>query len=275
MDGGQHVIHHSSRYSSHILPPGSARGSAVTLAREPEARGANRSTGFGSRPRSFGYRSATSTPMVEDAELPSLSRRADIMAMPAAVRRYTVAEVLAFPEDGNRYELIRGELHVSPAPAPRHQVVVGRLYWELAQYLNPLGRRDTLFTAPADIFWDDETLVQPDLLVVSPEELSNSWTTFRTLVLAAEVLSPSSPRRDRVDKRRCTRSNVLRPTGSSTTKQGSSRCGIRTTNGPRSRPKRSPGKSHRTLLSSRSISLSCSPGYPDRGRAPIECKSSV
>lgn len=124
------------------------------------------------------------------------------MAMPEVKRRYTVAEVLDFPEDGNRYELIRGELIVSPAPMPRHQLVLARLHLLLGTYLMEVGRADTLFGAPADISWDDETLVQPDLLVVPPEEVTNSWTTYRTLLLAVEVLSPSSRRRDKVDKRR-------------------------------------------------------------------------
>ncbi len=39
------------------------------------------------------------------------------MAMPDTARRYTVEEVLAFPSDGNRYELVDGELLVTPAPA--------------------------------------------------------------------------------------------------------------------------------------------------------------
>ena len=124
------------------------------------------------------------------------------MSMPEVQRRFTVAEVLAFPEDGKRYELIGGELVVSPAPAPRHQALVSGLHVRLWQYLAGIGRGTTLFMAPADISWDDETLVQPDLLVVPPEEVSNSWTTYRTLLLAVEVSSPGSVRRDRVDKRR-------------------------------------------------------------------------
>ena len=129
------------------------------------------------------------------------------MVMPKVERRYTAAEVRQFPEDGNRYELIRGVLQVSPAPAPRHQIVVRRLSRVLDDYFEGLARGDTLFALPADISWDDETLVQPDLLVVPPEEVTNSWASYRTLLLAVEVLSPSSVRRDRVDKRRLYQEN--------------------------------------------------------------------
>lgn len=122
--------------------------------------------------------------------------------MPNVKRRYTVREVQAFPEDGNKYELIGGELHVSPPPMPRHQLVIHRLDRLLRNYLYELGRADTLISVAADISWDDETLVQPDMFVVLPEELSNSWTTYRTLLLVVEVLSPSSRRRDRIEKRR-------------------------------------------------------------------------
>lgn len=123
------------------------------------------------------------------------------MGMPESAR-YTIQEVLRFPDDGKRYELVRGELLVSPAPAPRHQLVLGRLYRLLSGYLGALGRDGTLFTAPADITWDDQTLVQPDLLVVPPNEVTNDWSSYKTLLLAVEILSPGSGRADRVLKRR-------------------------------------------------------------------------
>ena len=53
------------------------------------------------------------------------------MAMPDTARRYTVDEVLAFPDDGNRYELVDGELLVTPAPSMPHQLVLGELAIEL------------------------------------------------------------------------------------------------------------------------------------------------
>jgi Uma2 family endonuclease len=126
------------------------------------------------------------------------------MAMPVTpeARRYTVAELEQFPDDGNRYEIVHGELLVTPAPRALHQAVIMRLLRRLANYLAALGLEHTLFPGPADIIWDQETWVQPDILVVPPEEVSLSWTTYRTLLLAVEVLSPSSERGDRVVKRR-------------------------------------------------------------------------
>jgi len=124
------------------------------------------------------------------------------MVMPDLARRYTVPEVLALPEDGNRYELIHGELLVSPGPRPRHQEVLRRLLVRLSLFLEqrPPGWR--LVASPADISWNDETLMQPDLFVVPAAQASNDWRTYRDLVLAIEIISPNSRRIDRVEKRR-------------------------------------------------------------------------
>jgi Uma2 family endonuclease len=121
---------------------------------------------------------------------------------PDPTRRWTAREVQSLPADGNRYEVVDGELLVTPSPRAMHQAVIGKLYLALGNYLTTLGRELTLFMGPADISWADDNLVQPDLLVVHPDELSPSWTTFRTLLLAVEVLSPSSNRHDRITKRR-------------------------------------------------------------------------
>ncbi len=124
------------------------------------------------------------------------------MGMPDTARRYTVAEVLEFPSDGNRYELVDGELLVTPAPRPVHQIVAQELFQLLADYLRPQSRVGRAFMAPADISWSEHELVQPDLFVVPVSEVSASWKTYKTLLLAVEVVSPSSTRYDRVTKRR-------------------------------------------------------------------------
>ena len=125
------------------------------------------------------------------------------MGMPQAARRYTVEEVLAFPNDGNRYELVHGELLVTLAPRSRHQLVAGELYYRLRRYLDEHGRDVRVVFSPADIRWPDEVLVQPDVFVVPVQELvAEDWSSVRTLLLAVEVVSPSSARYDRVVKRR-------------------------------------------------------------------------
>ncbi|MEK7667313.1 MAG: Uma2 family endonuclease [Gemmatimonadota bacterium] len=124
------------------------------------------------------------------------------MAMPATVRRWTKNLVQSLPNDGNRYELVAGELLVTPAPVARHQIVCQRLGYALQAYLRPVGLGDTLAYGPADISWTADDLVQPDILVVAPEDLSEDWTTYKHLRLVIEVLSPSSRRGDRVLKRR-------------------------------------------------------------------------
>jgi len=56
---------------------------------------------------------------------------------------YTVDMVRAFPDDGQRYELVEGILLVTPAPAPDHQVVIARLLAALHAYLEADGRAPT------------------------------------------------------------------------------------------------------------------------------------
>lgn len=131
--------------------------------------------------------------------------RAERMAMPAALDRYyTRPEVLAFPEDGNRYELVHGELLVSPAPRWTHQLVVGSVFAMLREYVRQHGLGHALLS-PADISFGghDDVLVQPDVCVVGAGyERAQEWEEVRSPVLVAEVLSQSTTRYDRFTKRR-------------------------------------------------------------------------
>ena len=115
---------------------------------------------------------------------------------------YTADMVRSLPEDGNRYEVVHGELLVTPAPRKIHQRIVRRLLTELSIYLeeSPVGEP---FASPADISWDDDTLVQPDIFVLDLEEAKTpDWKDAKTLLLVIEVLSPSTARQDRGTKRR-------------------------------------------------------------------------
>ena len=134
-------------------------------------------------------------------------RRAEhIMAMPAIKRRWSVREVRQLiaenPLQTPRYELVDGELLVTPSPTGAHQLAVALLWKALYEYLtrNPVGRA---LTSPLDVQLEPENIVQPDVLVVPPHEARRVLTEMPAmeLMVAAEVLSPSSGRHDRVTKR--------------------------------------------------------------------------
>ena len=127
--------------------------------------------------------------------------------MPAITRdAWTRAEVLALI-DANplltpRYELVDGELLVTPGPAGIHQKTVLQIILALHPYLGRTGVAE-LLVSPSDVQLESDSLVQPDLYVVPPDEgrrLINA-STARTLLLAIEVISPSSARHDRGRKR--------------------------------------------------------------------------
>ena len=120
----------------------------------------------------------------------------------AATKEWTYEMLQTLPEDGSRYEIIDGELQVSPAPVWNHQGVI----WKLVALVDPyLTRCATLYGvfAPADVIFDEHNVVQPDLFVVplvdgkEPATLEDAGS----MLLVVEVLSPSTARADRVTKR--------------------------------------------------------------------------
>jgi len=122
------------------------------------------------------------------------------MGMPAW-RYYTAADLLEMPEDGNKYEVVHGELLVTPSPRMLHQRVVSRLVRLLGDYLDhqPVGE---VFPG-GDVAFGVDSLVIPDLLVLDRASArTGSWAAARPPMLAIEVLSPASARADRFTKRR-------------------------------------------------------------------------
>ena len=126
------------------------------------------------------------------------------MGMPHTAERWTAEMVRALPDDRNRYEVIDGELLVTPAPSAPHQRAVSLMLFRLMTYLQGQTWAEVL-TSPADISFHEDMLVQPDLFVVpiGPDRRrGRHWTDIRALLLAIEVLSPSTARADRQAKRR-------------------------------------------------------------------------
>ncbi len=125
------------------------------------------------------------------------------MAMPVSRLPTTADELDEVPEDGNRYEIIDGELFVTPAPSRTHQRTQVALVLRLAPYAQSLGLE--LLAAPTDVRASHRTQVQPDLLVLPRSfewRTDTRWEQMSRLVLAVEILSPSTSRLDHVLKRK-------------------------------------------------------------------------
>lgn len=122
------------------------------------------------------------------------------MGMPAQDTYWTLEMARALPEDGNRYEVLDGVLLVSPAPTRRHQRAVALLYELVAPHTRRYEIGETLMS-PADIELSDTRMLQPDLFVIPADAGTASWKDATRLLLTAEVISPSTARRDRMEKR--------------------------------------------------------------------------
>ena len=128
------------------------------------------------------------------------------MAMPIVARSDWTVEMLdALPDDGQRYEIIDGELFVTPAPGDVHQLVLGELHARFHAYLRGTSVGKVMFS-PADVRRGDRTRnrVQPDLFVVRLREGTRPAYPFELsdLLLTIEAASPSNPRYDYQTKRR-------------------------------------------------------------------------
>jgi Uma2 family endonuclease len=136
--------------------------------------------------------------MAEPAYPRSLPDREDGRNWPAQ-GRWTYEDYLRLPEDGNRYEVIRGALYVTPAPAYLHQFSVVKLIRYFDEFVsdNELG---VVLSAPFDIKlpFGIASPVQPDLIVFrlgnEPKPGDKNFEGVPDLV--AEVLSPGTRRRD-------------------------------------------------------------------------------
>ena len=113
--------------------------------------------------------------------------------MTQAATKMTYDQYCLLPEDGKQYEVIDGELFMTPAPRPKHQKIVVRLTEELSRFVreNNLGE---VFVAPVDVLLEQHTVVQPDVLFISAARLSivGEDAIEGAPDLVVEVLSPST-----------------------------------------------------------------------------------
>jgi Uma2 family endonuclease len=115
--------------------------------------------------------------------------------------RLTYEDYVELPDDGRRYEVLDGELQVSPAPAPKHQAVARNLLFILHGHVQE-RRLGTVYCAPIDVILENTTIVQPDLIFLARgrEAIITNRAIEGPPDLVIEILSPSSARRDRGTK---------------------------------------------------------------------------
>ena len=118
----------------------------------------------------------------------------------SAGRKLTVAQLWAlFPDETHvRHELIDGVHFVTPTPITRHQVLVGRLAFEIELYLRAHPGVGQLFGVPLDCVLSDHDVVEPDIILIADHqmEILTDKNVQGPPALVVEVLSPSTRRRD-------------------------------------------------------------------------------
>ncbi len=117
-------------------------------------------------------------------------------------KKYTYDDYLKTPDD-KRYELIEGELYMTPSPITNHQRISGRIEFELRKFVveNDCGE---VFYAPYDVYFDDENVVQPDILFISKDRLNiiGEKNLQGAPDLVIEILSESNAYRDLIQKKK-------------------------------------------------------------------------
>jgi len=117
------------------------------------------------------------------------------MHMAASTKQWTLEELHSLPDDGNKYELIDGELYVTPPPNTDHEKILARL----SRLLEPYVARERLGFVyhPRSVFRISGSEVEPDLMVRQPPPRAHTkWEDMPLPILVVETFSPYTRRRD-------------------------------------------------------------------------------
>jgi Uma2 family endonuclease len=115
--------------------------------------------------------------------------------------QWTYQDYAAIPEDGHRYEVVRGVLYMSPAPSLRHQRIAGRIFYYLVTYIDLRGF-GKVYDAPTDVELSPGNIVQPDIFVIRNIHLDRETPSCLRGApdLVVEVASPGTARFDLNEK---------------------------------------------------------------------------
>lgn len=122
-------------------------------------------------------------------------------AAQAHIGPWTVHDLLALPEDGNRHELIDGALLMSPPPSPAHQDVSFALHKMLDTAARESGAGVRIWEGIGVRIADNHVLV-PDLVIATDDMSHASWPLLESVDvrLVVEIVSPGSTVRERTEK---------------------------------------------------------------------------
>jgi Uma2 family endonuclease len=128
-------------------------------------------------------------------------RERKAMAVSAATKPWTIEELHRLPDDGNKYEVLDGELFVTPPPSEPHEDILSRL----TRLVDPFVARHGLGRVyrPRAVVRTQGSEVEPDLMVraIRTQPIESSWDGAPIPILVVEVLSPTTRRRDLAQKR--------------------------------------------------------------------------
>jgi Uma2 family endonuclease len=115
--------------------------------------------------------------------------------------RHTYADYACTPE-GAAYQLLEGDIVMTPAPSTVHQRISRRIVSEIDDFVSEKDLGE-VFNAPCDVYLDDENVVQPDIFFVSKARrgIVEKKYVRGAPDLIIEILSETSSRRDLVQKR--------------------------------------------------------------------------
>jgi Uma2 family endonuclease len=131
----------------------------------------------------------------------TLAEEGRIMHVATKTKVWTLEELHSLPDDGNKYELIRGELFVTPPPTDDHETILARLSRIVDRYVeaNDLG----LVYHPRSVVRFEGSEVEPDLMVRRPSpRIKDAWERAPRPILIVEVFSPTTRRRDQGQKKK-------------------------------------------------------------------------
>ncbi|MCI7812160.1 MAG: Uma2 family endonuclease [Lachnospiraceae bacterium] len=110
---------------------------------------------------------------------------------------YTISDIYALP-DGQRAELIDGQIYYMAPPSRRHQHIVSKLNQSIANYIDKHNGSCSVYPAPFAVFLneDDRNYVEPDISVICDSDKLTDRGCTGAPDWIIEIVSPSSKRMD-------------------------------------------------------------------------------